>query len=159
MIDLICNVAFADEFDSVKCNSDIPKALIGKKSGHGTVQSIEKKHLDIALKDLGAEGLAEDPYVTISWSICGNEYLFLIDNKIHKERISDIIEIPQEMSKLARALPGTPCVQNSKKITDDVYAILEKDRKVKKAWRIDQRKLKFVSIPTINLSCESDSGN
>lgn len=154
IIGLIYNSAYADEFDSIKCNADVPKAVVGKKSLNGTVNSLERKHKDIGLKDLGADGLAEDPYMTISWLICGNEYIFLVDNKTNKGLITDVIEIPKELSKFPRALPGSHCVQQSKKVSDDVYAILNKARKAKKAWRIDQGQMKFVSIPVTDFSCE-----
>jgi hypothetical protein len=53
-------------------------------------------------------------------------------------------------------LPGTTCTRKSKKILDDVYAILEKDNTVKKAWRIEQTKMKFEEISVNDLACQQD---
>ena len=47
----ICN---ADGFDSVRCGSDVRKALLGRKMSNEKIVAIEERHKDLGLKDLGA---------------------------------------------------------------------------------------------------------
>ena len=63
----------SDGFTGIKCGSDIPKALIGKRMSNETVVVLEKRHADLGLKDLGADEIS-DRLNSISWLICGSEY-------------------------------------------------------------------------------------
>jgi hypothetical protein len=42
-----------DEFDTIKCGADIPKAMVGKRSSNERVVVIEARHSNLGLKDLG----------------------------------------------------------------------------------------------------------
>lgn len=74
----------SDGFDSIKCGSDIAKALIGKRLSNEPVEALEKRHPDLGLKDLGAEEISYR-LNGIFWLICGSEYLVLEDGSIVKD--------------------------------------------------------------------------
>ena len=44
-------IAIADEFQKVRCGSDIPKALIGQRSSNERVVVTERKYRALGLKD------------------------------------------------------------------------------------------------------------
>jgi hypothetical protein len=43
-----------DGFDSVRCGSDIRKALLGRTMSNEKIVVLEEKHKDLGLKDVGA---------------------------------------------------------------------------------------------------------
>ena len=47
------SVCGADGFDSVRCGSDVRKALIGRKMPNEKIVVLEERHKDLGLKDLG----------------------------------------------------------------------------------------------------------
>jgi len=149
-----------DEFDSIQCSGDIPQALIGQKEKNGNAKELEKAHQSIGLKYLWADGLAEDSYNLEAWQICNNEYILLLDRRKNKQRIADVLSLPQEIKAKALSLP-THCERNGKTIAGDFVAILDKTGKaslkpVRKVWEINQSKMKFLSLSTENLVCEAE---
>src|SRR5213079_176634 len=78
----ICN---ADGFDSVRCGSDVRKALLGRKMSNETIVVLEER-----LKDLGAQEIS-DRLSIISWRICGEEYVLLED----KDVVRDVLKFPK----------------------------------------------------------------
>src|SRR5437016_6145250 len=68
-----------DAFDGVACGANISSALIGKPMSNEPVAAIEGRHKALALKDLGGDEIS-DRLTTISWLICGSEYMFLVDS-------------------------------------------------------------------------------
>ena len=48
------SICDADGFDSVRCGSDVRKALLGHAMSNETIGTIEARHKDLGLKDLGA---------------------------------------------------------------------------------------------------------
>ena len=70
--------AGSDGFTGIQCGSDIPKALIGKRMSNERIVDLEKRHADLALKDLGASEIS-DRLSCISWLICGSEFMLLQD--------------------------------------------------------------------------------
>ena len=48
------NICNADGFDSVRCGSDVRKALVGRKMPNEKIVAIEERHKELGLKDLGA---------------------------------------------------------------------------------------------------------
>jgi hypothetical protein len=68
----------ADGFDSVRCGSDVRRALLGRKMRNETIVVLEERHKDLGLKDLGASEIS-DSLSVISWRICGEEYVLLED--------------------------------------------------------------------------------
>ena len=67
---LMGQFAFADEFQNLKCGTDIPKALIGKRSSNGPIVESEKKYGALGLKGLGADEIA-DGLSSVNWLIAG----------------------------------------------------------------------------------------
>jgi hypothetical protein len=154
----------SDAFTDVKCGSDIQKALTGKRMSGQRVVDLEKRHADLELKDLGGDEISEH-LSTISWLICGSEYLLLEDESF----VRDVLKVPPH-SKTSPLFIGT-CEMNGKESKDIVVAILDNEKKTdanaltaKVAWKIDQKKMKFVSVPVEGLRCPrsgvntSDSG-
>jgi hypothetical protein len=47
----ICN---ADGFDSVRCGSDVRKALLGRTMSNETIVVLEERHKELGLKHVGA---------------------------------------------------------------------------------------------------------
>src|SRR5436190_16730705 len=75
-----CSHAYAgDGFERVRCSGDIAKALVGQGGSNEPVVAIEGRHKDLGLKDLGASDY--DKFSSISWLICGKEFMVLEDNR------------------------------------------------------------------------------
>lgn len=148
----------ADEFSGITCSSDIPHAVVGNKMTTGKARNIEAAHKDIALKDLGSDGMPEDPYITISWEICGREYVFLKSQLRRNEIINDVLAIPSEFIHGYRLLPGSDCTRNEKRV-EDIYAIAEQGArgtkaKIKAAWKINRANMKFVKLASDGIDCK-----
>jgi hypothetical protein len=154
----------SDAFDGVKCGSDIPKALTGKRMFNQRVADLEKRHADLGLKDLGGDEISEH-LSTISWLICGSEFLLLEDESF----VWDVLKVPPH-SKTSPFFIGS-CELNGKESKNIFVAILDDEKATdasvlpaKIAWKIDQKKMKFVSVPVEGLRCPrsgvntSDSG-
>jgi hypothetical protein len=147
--------SLADEFQSLKCGSDIPKAMIGKRSSNVPVVQIEKKYQALGLKDLGGDEIS-DTLSSVNWMICGGEYIELVDRK---GAVRDVLAMPPH-SKAAPAFSGF-CQLNGKDLPDVIIAVLDGPAEkaplpVKTAWKIDQKQAKFVSIPGEGLLCSKD---
>ena len=82
----------ADEFDGIKCDVDIAKALVGKRSSNGPVAMIEQRHKDLGLKDLGGTEIS-DRLSLVSWRICGKEFAELIE----KNLVRDVLPTPNSL--------------------------------------------------------------
>jgi hypothetical protein len=143
----------SDAFNGIQCGSDIPKALMGKRMSNQRVVDLEKKHADLGLKDLGADEIS-DRLSCISWLICRSEYMLLEDESF----VRDVLKVPPH-SKTSPLFIGT-CEMNGKEGKDIVVAILDNEKETdasaltaKVAWKIDQKKMKFVSVPVEGLRC------
>ena len=106
------------------------------------VASTETRHKDLDLKDLGADEI-NDHMNTITWRICGNEYMVLESNTV----IRDVIPFPPH-SKSSPEI-SVPCVQNGVTIKEAVVGVLG----AKQAWKIDEKNAKFVKLSTDGLRC------
>jgi hypothetical protein len=116
--------------------------LIGKRMSNEPVASTETRHKDLDLKDLGADEI-NDHMNTITWRICGNEYMVLESNTV----IRDVIPFPPH-SKSSPEI-SVPCVQNGVTIKEAVVGVLG----AKQAWKIDEKNAKFVKLSTDGLRC------
>ena len=149
---LMGQFAFADEFQNLKCGTDIPKALIGKRSSNGPIVESEEKYGALGLKGLGADEIA-DGLSSVNWLICGAEYIELIDRR---GLVRDALAFPPH-SKSEPAFSGI-CRAKGCDLPDVILAVLDGSTAadtlpVKTAWKIDQKGVKFVPIPGEGLLC------
>jgi hypothetical protein len=144
--------ASADEFKNVKCGADIPKAMIGQRSLNGRVVVIEARYRSLSLKHLGADATS-DELSSISWLICGSEYLTLVDRK---GIVRDAIPFPAH-SKKSPAF-SSYCRLNGKDIPDIFVGVLNAEvagdqLPALHLWKIDLKGAKFVKASTEGLRC------
>jgi hypothetical protein len=156
VLSLLCviTVYAGDEFDSVRCGSDIRKALLGRKISNDTVVVAEAKHKDLGLKDLGADEI-NDHLNQINWLICGEEYVVLEENNIMR----DVVKFPKH-SKDSPEFSGT-CQLNGKDVPGYVIGVLKQEEGAQmlqalSAWKIDEKQKKFVELKTDGLRCSRD---
>ena len=92
VIPLFCMTSIygADGFDSVRCGSDVRKALLGRTMSNEKIVVLEERNKDLGLKDLGASEIS-DRLSVISWRICGEEYVLLE----HKNAVRDVLKFPK----------------------------------------------------------------
>ena len=143
-----------DGFEAVRCGSDVAKALIGRKSANEPVVTIEARHKDIGLKDLGADEIS-DRLNVVNWLICGEEYAVLEDG----DTVRDVVKIPKH-SKETPEFSGR-CQLNGKDVPGYVLGVLKNEEGVEMlsaltAWKIDQKQKKFVELKTEGLRCSRD---
>jgi len=162
-IAFICGQAWAaDEFDTIKCGADIPKAMVGKRSSNERVMATEARHANLGLKDLGGIEVSERLFL-ISWRICGSEYAVLLNTKT--DVVRDVLPVPVHSLQSPQSF-AEGCQVAGKEIRDAVIAILDNSQgqrpkayldeiilPAKIAWKIDERQERFVSMPTTNLRC------
>lgn len=121
--------------------------------GDGTSSSLEEKHKDIGLTDLGGS-IGPGELFTGAWRICNQDYILLINKR---QVISDVLKFPAHSPKTPR-FSSTGCQGNGVKESDAIEAVLEnvagKDLlPAKVAWKINEKTGKFISIPTEGLLC------
>ncbi len=149
--------AGSDGFSAIRCGADdIAKALIGKKISNEKVVDLEKRHEDLGLKDLGATEISKR-LSCISWLICGSEFLLLQDKSI----VCDVLKVPAHSKKSPEFIGA--CDIHGKATKAIVVAILDAETEsgaptlpAKTAWKIDEKKAKFVSLSTEGLRCPRD---
>lgn len=144
--------ARADEFRNVKCGADIPKALIGQHSPNERIVVTESKHRALGLKHLGADQTS-DQLSSISWLICGSEYIMLVDRK---GLVRDAIPFPSH-SKKSPAF-SSYCKLNGKDLPDIFVGVLNAEvpgdqLPALAVWKIDLKGAKFVKASTDGLRC------
>ena len=144
----------ADGFESVRCGSDIRKALIGRKTSNERVVVIEARHKDLGLKDLGAEEIS-DRLNLIFWLICGEEYAVLENRDV----VCDALKVPKH-SKEAPEFVGS-CQLNGKDLPGFAIGVLKNEDGAEtlpavSAWKIDEKQKKFVELKTEGLRCSRD---
>ncbi len=72
LLALTCGKALAADVEAVRCGANVPAALVGRHMANERVSTLEARHRDLLLKDLGAAEIT-DQIDAISWSICGKE--------------------------------------------------------------------------------------
>ena len=146
--------AGSDGFSDIRCGADdVAKALIGKKMSNERIVVLEKRHAGLGLKHLGADEIS-DRLNCISWLICGSEFMLLED----PSTVRDVLKVPAH-SKTSPLFLGM-CEMNGKETKTIVVAILNTETEggaamlpAKIAWKIDEKKAKFVSLSTEGLRC------
>ncbi|HWY40211.1 MAG TPA: hypothetical protein VNX27_05395 [Chthoniobacterales bacterium] len=153
---LLCvsSIFGADGFESVRCGSDIRKALIGRKTSNERVVVIEARHKDLGLKDLGADEIS-DGLNLIFWLVCGEEYAVLEDGDV----VRDALKVPKH-SKQSPEFVGS-CQLNGKDLPDYAIGVLKNEAgsdflPAVSAWKIDEKQKKFVELKTDGLRCSRD---
>ena len=156
VVPLLCSssICDADGFDSVRCGSDVRKALIGRKMSNETIVVREERHKDLGLKDLGASEISDSLNV-ISWRICGEEYVLLED----KDTVRDVLKFPKH-SKESPAFIGS-CQINGQNVPGTAIGILKNENDTRilpavSAWKIDEKQMKFVELKTEGLKCSRE---
>ena len=150
----ISSIYGADGFESVRCGSDVRKALLGRKTSNEGVVVIEARHKDLRLKDLGAEEIS-DRLNLIFWLICGEEYAVLEDGDV----VRDVLKFPKH-SKDSPQFEGS-CQLNGHDVEGVVIGVLKNEEgaamlPAAKVWKIDEKQKKFVELPTDGLRCSRD---
>ena len=155
-LSLFCSssVCDADGFDSVRCGSDVRKALLGRKMSNEAIAVLEERHKDLGLKDLGASQIS-DRLSVISWRICGEGYVLLED----KDIVRDVLEFPKH-SKDAPAFIGS-CQLDGHDLPSTAIGVLKNEKGEKNlpavsAWEINDKQMKFVELKPEGLRCSRD---
>ena len=156
VLPLVCgsSISAADGFDSVRCGSDVRKALVGHKMSNEPVAVLEERHKDLGLKDLGASEIS-DRLSAISWRICDEEYVLLEDKNV----VRDVLKFPKH-SKESPQFVGS-CESNGQKVPGTAIGVLRNENGVKMlsavaAWKIDEKQNKFVELQTEGLRCSRE---
>jgi hypothetical protein len=145
------SLCYADDFDSVRCGSDVQKALLGRKMSNERVVVLEERHKELGLKDLGGTEISDRLFLT-SWRICGEEYVLLEDKNV----VRDVLKFP-EHSKDSPQFIGS-CQLNGHDVPGSAIGVLKNEDRVEMlpaviAWKIDQKQMKFVKFRTDGLRC------
>lgn len=135
-----------------RCDSDIPKALIGQRTSNERVIVLEEKYRALGLKDLGADEIS-DRLSSVNWQICGSEFILLIDRS---GLVRDVLPLPAH-SKRSPAFAGI-CQVKGRDRPDIIVAILDGALAavylpVQAAWKFDQQNAKFVKASIEGLVC------
>ncbi len=153
----------ADGFEAVRCGGDIAKAMIGKRGANERVVVIEGRHKALGLQDLGADEIS-DTLDSISWRICGKEYMVLEDKR---GVVRDVLAVPAH-GFATPEFSSSGCTLNGKELPD-VFVGVQDNRKADRrkprdamdasllpvltAWRIDETHARFVAQPAAGLVC------
>lgn len=154
---LACAAAVrADEFKNVKCGVDIPKALIGQRSSNERVVVVEGRNRALGLKHLGADETS-DQLSSISWQICGSEFITLVDRK---GLVRDAIAFPAHSRKSPAF--SSFCKLNGKDLPDIFVGVLNAEvagdqLPALSVWKIDLKGAKFIKASTEGLRCPRDA--
>ena len=148
------SICDADGFESVRCGSDLGKALVGRTMPNEKVVVIEERHRDLGLKDLGGTEISDRLFL-ISWRICGEEYVLLQDQGV----VRDVLKFPKH-SKDSPQFIGS-CQLNGHHVPGTAIGVLKNEDGVEilpavNAWKIDGKQKKFVKLQTEGLRCSRD---
>jgi hypothetical protein len=153
LVPFACARAYAtDGFERVRCESDVPGALIGQRMSDEPDAVVEGRHSALGLKDLGGYE-ASDRLFSASWRICGSEFELILDKQ---SVIRDAVQFPPH----SRSSPGFigSCQVNGKKVPETIVAVLHDQEgaqmlAAKAAWKVDEKSAKFVKMPVDGLRC------
>jgi hypothetical protein len=156
VLPLFCSssICDADGFDSVRCGSDVQKALLGWKMPNEKVVVLEERHKDLGLKDLWGEEISDRLFLT-SWRICGEECVLLEDQGV----VRDVLKFPKH-SKDSPQFIGS-CQLNGHDLPGTAIGVLKNEAGVEMlpaviAWKIDEKQKKFVKLQPEGLRCSRD---
>jgi hypothetical protein len=145
------NAAAGDGFEGITCSSDIVKLMPGRHLTNEPIDKTQARHKDLDLINLGGDEL-EWGFNT-GWGICGEKYFMLIDQRAI---VKDVLKLPPKSE-------GIPfqAVCKSPQGDQDLLGIMQdqpgaKYLPAKVAWKIDDKKKKFVAVPVDGLTCPRD---
>ena len=141
----------ADGFEAVRCGGDVRAALLGKHMSDEPVAAIEKRHAELGLKDLGGDEIGDD-LSSVSWRICAKEYVVVSDAK---GMVRDVLAFPAH-SKSSPEFSAAECRADGKTVSGAIVGVMDAQRKVTAAWKIDQKTGMFSALPA-NLACANAS--
>jgi len=129
-------------FDGVTCQTNIPKALVGRHMPNAKVADIESQYRGIHLKYLGGFGLPEDPYFLGTWLICGTEYLVLEKQSI----VRDVLQSPLPFERAQSVLADCTSEKGQRWTTAVIFLPESRGQppwSVEELWVIDEANLKL----------------
>src|ERR1700716_2802992 len=131
------SVYAADGFDSVRCGSDVRKALLGRRMSNERIVVLEERHKDLGFKHLGADEIS-DRLNLITWRICGEEYVLLEDRDV----VRDVLKFPKH-SKDSPQFIGS-CQLNGHDVPGTAIGVLKNEAGFATlsaviAWKIDEK--------------------
>jgi hypothetical protein len=140
-----------DGFGGVTCAGDVPKALIGKKLSNESDSTVENRHKNLALKDLGGDEITDAVFLS-TWTICGSDYMLTLKRGV----VSDVLKLPAH-SGTEKAVDGD-CTKGKTPVPGVLVGILvdkpgSDALSAKTAWKLDDKTGKFTSIPADGLTC------
>ena len=146
-----CAICAADGFDSVRCGSDVGKALLGRTMPNEKMVAIEERHKDLGLKDLGGIEISDRLFL-ISWQICGEEYAVLED----KDVVKDVLKFPKHSEDSPQFIGS--CQLNGHDVPGTAIGVLKNEAGVEVlpaviAWKIDEKQKKFLPLQIEGLRC------
>ena len=150
----ISSIRGADGFDSVRCGSDVGKALLFQTMSNEKVSVLEARHKDLGLKDLGSTEIS-DRLSLISWRICGEEYVLLEE----KDVVRDVLKFPKHSKDLPQFIGS--CQLNGHDLPGIAIGVLKNEDGAQLlpailAWKIDDKQVNFVKLQTEGLRCSRD---
>jgi hypothetical protein len=160
-----------DQFDGIKCGTEIEKALIGKRVTNDAMAKVEARHKDLQLKSVGGDEW-DDYYFLENWQVCGTEYDLIVKNSSHI--VIDALKVPAH-SRQNPMIVGE-CKRGAASVSVLIAIVAnpggvdprkskEAMLKATNAWTVDAKTHKFVTVPVENLSCAvgqavtADGGN
>lgn len=143
-----------DGFEHVRCDGNIPKALIGQHGSNEPVMAIEARHKDLKLQDRGSSDYGS--FSVIHWSICDREVIVLENNR--SSLVQDALLVPPH--RAADPLAEGTCKLKGKAVPENIIAILRDkggaELPAEVAWRVDEKRVRFVATSTDDLLCSRD---
>jgi hypothetical protein len=119
--------------------------------GNERIVVIEERHKDLGLKGLGGTEISESLFL-ISWLICGDEYVLLEENDV----VRDVLKFPRHSKDSPQFIEA--CQVNRSDVPGTIIAVLKNDKDTKNlpatvAWKIDEKRMKFIGLQTEGLRC------
>ena len=134
------------DFDNIACNNtDLARALKGRRMTNGTAVSTEKKYAAISLKNLGAD-MVNDDVSMIVWRLCDRFVVLLVDTVV------------RDAIGFAREPVAIDCRQNGKERTD-ITGLMPVGAKgaahPESAYEITEKPFRFVPVTPATLLCKA----
>ena len=141
-------------FDGITCQTDIAKAMLGRRMITERVVVIEAKYSSLRLKYLGGFGMPpEDPYFLGTWVICDTEYLILENPS---RIVQDVLKSPLPYASARSTFADCTSEKGQRWPMVIIFQPISAGKPpllVQEIWVIDKSKIKFRSVSDGNFSC------